>query len=165
MTRILSLDLATVTGWATHGGGVTTSGSQDFSRYAGCKSRPADHAGAPYERLRRWLVDKIAADKPEMIAYEGAGYFKSAAAAQLCIGFRGVMLSVAAQHGIPLSVYAPSKVKQFWTGKGNADKDAMMAETQRRFPDLELTDSNEADALAVLHLHLSRTGALQPAAL
>lgn len=156
MTRILALDLATVTGHATYGAGVITSGSQDFSRYPGSRSRPADHTGAPFLRFHRWLSLKIAEDKPEAIAYEETGgFYKGPHTPRIMYGLRAVMLAVAAQHGLPCHGYPNMTVKKSWTGKGTADKDAMMAEASRRFPDLELTDSNEADALAVLHLHLS----------
>ena len=156
MTRVLALDIATVTGWASLGGGVITSGSQSFARYAGCKSRAADHHGEPFARFHRWLSAKLVEDKPDVIAVEGFGYFKSQAAAEICIGLRGVLLAIAASRGIPVHSYAPYVVKKFWAGKGNADKDDMIAATLIHCNGVDLTDGNEADALALLHLHLDR---------
>lgn len=163
MTRILSLDLATICGWAVSGGGVITSGSQDFSRYGGSKSRRPDHVGESFAMFHRWLAEKLRTDKPDVIAYESAGHFKSGAAVQVLVGMRGIMLCAAATQNIPVTPYAPAAVKKFWTGKGTADKIAMVAMTRKRCPDVDLTDSNEADALAILHLHLSRQRAIAAA--
>lgn len=153
--RVLALDMATQTGWALLGGGVVTSGSQTFARYAGSKSRPRDHVGEPFAQFHRWLCERLRDDKPGAIAYEGGGFFKSADAAQVCIGLRGVMLMNAAAYRIPAYPYAPAQVKKFWAGRGNADKDDMIAATRTRCPGVDITDSNEADALAILHLYLS----------
>lgn len=163
MTRLLSLDLATTCGWASLGGGVITSGSQCFARLPATKSRPAQHQGEPYAQFHRWLAGKLRDDKPDVVVYEEVCRWQGYSAAHCFGGYRGHMFALAAGHGIPCVGYSPGEIKSFWCGKGNADKDAMMVETRRRFPSLELTDSNEADALAILHLHLDRTGAAVPA--
>lgn len=155
LPRLLALDLATVTGWAVQASGVTTSGSQSFARYGGCKSKPADHTGASFAMFRRWLHETIRTDKPEVIVYEEVMRWMSASSAHAFGGFRALMLEAACIHSLPCVGYKPKQVKKFWTGNGNADKDVMVAETRRRFPDLDLTDDNEADATAILHLHLS----------
>jgi hypothetical protein len=41
------------------------------------------------------------------------------------------------------------QIKKFWTGKGNATKDDMIAEARAR--GFDPVDDNEADALALLH--------------
>jgi Holliday junction resolvasome RuvABC endonuclease subunit len=154
--RTLALDLATVCGWASMGGGVMTSGSHDFTRYSGSKRRAADHVGESYAMFHRWLAEKLRTDKPGAIAYEEVCRWGGYAAAHCFGGFRGHMLALAASHGIPCYGYTPSAVKIFWTGKGNADKGAMVSATRRKFPDVDLTDDNEADAIAILNLHLSK---------
>lgn len=161
MSTILSLDLATVTGWAViscGATGVTTSGSQDFSRYPGSKSRPAHHAGESFAMFHRWLSAMLATEPPAQIVHEEvAGFFKSAHAARVIFGFRGILYAQAAARGIPVTGYNAQKVKLFWAGSGRAKKPDMIAATRRRCPQVDLTDGNEADALAVLHLHLSTT--------
>lgn len=153
--RILALDLATVCGHATHANGITTSGSQDFTRYTGCKSRPPEHPGASFAMFRRWLHEKLRQDKPGAIVYEEVRRWMSANAAHAFCGYRGIMLEAGCLFTLPCYGYSPTAIKKHWTGKGTADKPAMIAETRRRFPELDLTDDNEADALAILHLHLS----------
>lgn len=158
MKRVLSLDLATVCGWALLGGGVITSGSQSFARYTGCKSRPADHPGETFAKFHRWLANKVREDKPDVLAFEEmSGFYKGQHTPRLLYGLRGVMMSVAAAYGaIPCFGYDAASVKKFWAGKGNAKKPDMVAATRERCPGVDLTDDNEADALAILHLHLER---------
>lgn len=157
-TRILALDLATVTGFALLGGGVITCGSQDFSRYPGSKSKPADHAGASFLRFSRWLADRIREDKPEVIVYEEVRRWVGFSAAHAFCGYRGLLYAHCAASGIPLVSYAASEVKKAFTGNGRAEKGQMMAEARRRHPELEIVDDNTADALAILALYMSRRG-------
>lgn len=154
--RILALDLATQTGWALSAAGITTSGSQSFHRYTGSQSRPPDHVGQCYLNFQRWLRDRISTDKPDVIAFEEPmGYMKNAAATNLLHGFRAVVMLNAAYYGIRVQGYPQPTVKKFATGKGNAKKPEMVAWAMARFG--KVKDENEADALAVLSLHLSQS--------
>lgn len=153
--RILSLDLATQTGWAMLANGVLTSGTEGFHRYAGCKSKPADHAGQSYLSFQRWLRDKITTDKPSQIVFEEPmGHLKSAQARNVLVGFRGVLMVNAAYYGVLVTGYTQTAVKKFATGRGNAKKPEMLAWARDAFGDVE--DENQSDALAVLHLHLAQ---------
>lgn len=153
---VLALDLATVAGWALLGGGVVTSGSHSFARYAGSKRRPRDHAGEPYAQFHRWLAEKLKVDKPDSIAYEEVYRWGGFAAAHCFGGYRGQMLALAACYSIPCHGYSPSDIKKHWTGKGRAEKEDMIAVCRERHPDIKIIDSNEADALAILDLHTTR---------
>ncbi|MBS0328256.1 MAG: hypothetical protein JSR30_00255 [Proteobacteria bacterium] len=152
----MALDLATVTGWAMLANGVVTSGSQSFARHAGNQTRAPDHPGASFSMFDRWLHAKIIEDKPAVIVAEGAaGFFKSATAQQMNYGLRSIMLMNACRSGLPVATYYPTTVKKFWCGHGFAKKPQMVAETERRFPGINLTDDNESDAIALMFLHLS----------
>lgn len=156
MKRTLALDLGTNMGWALMASGVLSSGSQSFERYKGCKSKEADHIGEPVKKLRYWLIDFIRTNKVDEIAYENVFRWNSGDAAKAYGGYRGIMLELAACGRIPVYGYSPTAIKKFWCGKGNAKKEAMVAETQKLFPDLKLTSDDEADAIAILHFHLSQ---------
>ncbi len=153
--RVLALDLATVTGHATLANGIITSGSQDFSRYGGSKSRAPEHNGQPFASFRRWLHSKIIEDKPGALVYEDVMRWMSGSAAKTFGARWGCMLEAGCIFSLPCYGYSPTQIKKFWTGKGTADKDDMVAETLIRFPHYDLTDDNEADSIALLHLHLS----------
>ena len=50
---------------------------------------------------------------------------------------------------IPWAEVAPTALKKYATGKGNAPKDTMMLAVARRFPEWEITGNDEADAVAL----------------
>lgn len=150
--RLLALDMATRCGFATLTGGVLTSGSQSFAR--GARSHP----GTPHGLFDNWLRGALQQHKPDLVIYESAGFFRSGDAVQICVGMRGVMLAQTAKLGIPVVDYSPTSVKLFWAGGGRAEKSEIMAATRRRCPQIRFADDNESDAIALLHLHLSKIG-------
>lgn len=150
--RILALDMATNVGWACLGGGVVTHGEVSMKRVHGLKRVPDEHLGASFLKFRTFLVEQIALLKPAVLVTEYTGYFKSAPARDICCGFRGILLEVAARHALPVVSYAPAAIKKFWHGKGNADKDAMAVAAARR--GWEGLGPDECDAVAMLHLYL-----------
>lgn len=46
-------------------------------------------------------------------------------------------------------VVEPSKLKRYVTGKGNTPKDGVLSAVVRLFPDVDVTDNNEADGLGL----------------
>jgi hypothetical protein len=154
--NILALDMATTTGYAILASGVMTSGSQCFTKQTATKTRAAAHVGASHAMFDNWLTEMLHGPRYDEIVFEMAGFFKSAAAVQVCVGFRGILLCHAAKHNIPLYSYSPSAIKKFWTGKGTAKKPDMIAKTKQEYPDLDITDDNECDAIALLRMHLAK---------
>ncbi len=151
--RLLALDIASVTGFAILREGGLSSGSRDFRRGT------AVHPGTPHAYFSNWIRTTISEVKPTHVIYEGsAGFFKSQAAVQICVGMRGVMLAECAKAGIPVVEYAAMTVKKSFTGSGKSDKVAMIREFLRRYPETVLADSNEADAVAIMLTHLQAIG-------
>lgn len=67
---------------------------------------------------------------------------------------------------IPVVAIAPTAVKKYATGKGNADKDAVLAAVIKRHPTVEITGNDEADALTLAAMgadHLGQPLAEMPA--
>ena len=159
--KVLSLDLATQTGWAVLANGVVTSGTKGFQRYLGSKSKPADHQGAGKLAFHYWIHEILRDDKPECICYEAVYRWMSSAASITYGSYHGLMMAQAANYDIPVFGYSPTHIKKFWTGKGNSKKDAMIAEAKTRHPEMEIVDDNQADALAILALHINQT--MEPA--
>lgn len=52
----------------------------------------------------------------------------------------------------------PAVVKKYATGKGNADKDSVLLAVARRFPDIEITGNDEADALILAAMGARHAG-------
>lgn len=154
--RILSLDLATTTGWARHANGITDAGHIAFTRKHGRKTLPDDHEGVVFLRFLRWLNTRILEDKPDVIVYERPGHFASAAAAFMACGLRGILYCNASHHGVPVIAYSPSTLKKWATGSGKAEKPAMIAKARTLPGGEDLTDDNACDALLMLHYHLTK---------
>jgi Holliday junction resolvasome RuvABC endonuclease subunit len=119
---ILALDTATRTGWALiKGGSVYESGVQDFSKKRG------ESNGIMFIRFRRWLSDMLKESKPDMLVYEQTGHsFKNASAMEIAFNLSGRAQEIADEHFIPYTTYTPSALKKFATGKGTANKEAMI---------------------------------------
>jgi len=155
--KILSLDLATTTGWARHANGVTDAGHIAFTRKHGRKTIPDDHEGIVFLRFLRWLNTRIIEDKPDVIIYERPGHFASASAAFMACGLRGILYCNASHHNRPVIAYAPTSIKKWATGSGKSEKPAMIAKARMLPGGEDLSDDNAADALLMLHFHLSQT--------
>jgi Holliday junction resolvasome RuvABC endonuclease subunit len=156
-TRILSLDLATTTGFARLANGVFDAGHVKFSRKTGRKNTRDDHEGIVFHQFSCWLGTMIRDDCPTFIVYERAGHFPSAAAAYMACGLRGILMAQAAFYGIPLATYSPLTLKKWATGTGKAEKPAMLAAARKLAGGEDLADHNAADALIMLHHHLAVT--------
>lgn len=79
----------------------------------------------------------------DVVALENYGYLKAAAIA--VIEAHGVLKLGARIFGIPVAIIPFASLKKFATGKGNADKAAMMAAAIRAFA-YPGDNENEADA-------------------
>lgn len=144
MPAILALDLGTTTGWALRAvDGRILSGTQNF------KPGRFEGGGMRYLRFRAWLAE---------VAYgagaAGAVYFAEVRrhagvdAAHAYGGFLATLTAWCEHHRIPYQGVPVGTIKRHATGKGNADKAAMIA--AMRAIGFEPADDNEADALALL---------------
>ena len=153
---VLALDLATATGWALRDQSSTiTGGVQTFPL------RRGESPGMRWLRFRRWLREVL-----ELGEMKGRGVV----ACELPLaGGRGARMGIgrelstiveeeAAAQGIETTGIYPSSLKKWATGKGNAPKGAMLEAARRRYPDLDITDDNHADALLVLAWALEEIG-------
>lgn len=60
--------------------------------------------------------------------------------------------------GLPLAVVPPTSRARYATGKGNAPKDGVLAAVVRRYPEVEVTGNDEADALVLAAMGARRLG-------
>jgi len=152
MAVILALDLGTTTGWALRGReGIITSGTMTFlpSRLEG--------GGMRYLRFRKWLTEvKHASDRLDQVAFEEVRPHAGTDAAHLFGGWLAILTAWCEHHSIPYQGVPVGTIKRFATGRGNADKAAVIAAMQAR--GFHPADDNEADALALLLWATSSTG-------
>ena len=139
--KILSLDIASVTGWATS---KIEYGTWNF------KTRKDESMGMKLLRFRSKLDEVHKLMNFNLIVYErAAGRFKAA------IIHEAKLIAVVEEwceaNKIAYRAYSATEIKKFATNKGNAGKPLMIQAAKER---LEYTgnDDNEADALHMLAL-------------
>lgn len=150
---ILALDLGTATGWALQNEyGSIVSGTAHF------KPRRFEGGGMRYLRFKHWLTEtKNVTGAINAVYFEEVRRHAGVDAAHAYGGFLAHLTAWCEHHGIPYGGVPVGTIKRFITGKGNADKDAVIAAVKARGYAPE--DDNEADALALLHWALSQGGA------
>lgn len=157
--KVIGLDLGTKTGWAwtTNGEAVGNfSGVESFQpgRYEG--------GGMRYLRFRGFLDSLAAQGTPQAIFFEEVRSHKGAAASHVYGGFLATLTAWCEERGIPYQGIPVGTIKRHATGKGNANKAAMIEAAQKRWPLCGIEDDNQADALWVLDCGLAQLGGVQP---
>lgn len=147
---ILAIDPGTACGFALLDGDRLTSGVWDLS----------PGRGRPHKTkwLNLWAQLELAAATckltrivhEEVFAHRNPGGGTNIYAAH-CYGAIVAVLQMWAEwRGAEVSGVGVSQAKKAATGKGNASKAQVLAAMQERWPEQNVTDSNQADALAVL---------------
>jgi hypothetical protein len=149
---ILALDLGQKTGWAVRNtDGAIASGTVEF------KPGRWEGGGMVYLRFRAWLqeVDETAGGIGA-VYFEEVRFHRGVTAAHAYGGYLAHLTAWAEMNRIPYRGVPVGTIKRHITGKGNADKDAVIAAV--RALGFEPADDNEADALALLDWALKHGG-------
>jgi len=147
---LLALDLGTKTGYAVGTAQSHISGVSDF------KPGRFEGGGMRYLRFRRWLDDLHAAVEFDEVVFEEVRRHKATDAAHVYGGLMGVLTTWCEEAAVPYSAVPVGTIKKFATGKGNANKEAVIAAV--RSWGFEPEDDNEADAIALLKCRLVERG-------
>ena len=141
---MLALDLGTSTGWALRAGDeFITSGTVSL------KHTRFDGGGMRFLRFRRWLEQlDLDAGPIEAIHFEEVRRHVGTDAAHVYGGLLAVLSAWCEEHLVAYQGVPVGTIKQFITGKGNADKAAVIAAVQAK--GFAPADDNEADAIAIL---------------
>ena len=150
--KILSLDLATKTGWAHNVDDpfMSNSGTSEFPVKRG------ESPGIRFLRCRAWL-NSMSEDLMgiDVIVYEQA-HHRGGAATAVCVGLATEVQAFAAEQGIELMTVHTSKLKKFATGNGRASKEDMIKAAKRL--GWAPADDNEADAIMLLYFAVTELG-------
>jgi crossover junction endodeoxyribonuclease RuvC len=104
--------------------------------------------------IRDRLAELIHAHEPDCCAMESVIYVQSYKTAIVLGAARGAAILAAAERGLPVFEYAPTRIKQATVGRGNAGK-GQVAFMIRALLGLTTTPGpDEADALAIGLTHL-----------
>jgi hypothetical protein len=141
---VLALDLGTTTGWALRTSDARiVSGTQDF------RPRRFEGGGMRYLRFTDWLLELTMLSRGiGRVVFEEVRRHAGTDAAHIYGGFLGALTSWCEEHEIPYQGVPVGDIKRHVTGRGNADKAAVMAAVRAR--GFAPADDNEADAIAIL---------------
>jgi Holliday junction resolvasome RuvABC endonuclease subunit len=141
---ILALDLGTTTGWAMRtAGGQILSGTNDF------RPRRFEGGGMRYVRFTDHLVElAMSAHGIGRVVFEEVRRHAGTDAAHVYGGFLATLTAWCEEYEVPYQGVPVGTIKRHVTGKGNADKAAMIAAVRAR--GYHPADDNEADAIALL---------------
>lgn len=94
----------------------------------------------------RWVVQD---ERPALVAIEQPAYSKTMGSMHDRSGLWWMIVQRLLFMEIPVIEISPSKRAKYATGRGIVDKDVVMAAVVRRYPQYEITNNNEADALVL----------------
>ena len=99
----------------------------------------------------RARLEEIARGYPiEIVSFEEVRRHRGTDAAHVYGGLLAILTEWCESRGVPYEGVPVGEIKQAWTGKGNADKTAMMQAAFGR--GYSPSDDNEADAIAIFCL-------------
>lgn len=147
--NLLALDLGTTTGWAV---GNMVSQKVVASGTWSLKPGRYDGGGMRFVKFTARLKELYGATPFKRVAFEEVRRHAGTDAAHVYGGLMATLQSFCETLSIPYEGIPVGTIKKFATGKGNADKAAMMASAWKAGFDPE--DDNEADAIALARLQL-----------
>ena len=111
-----------------------------------------DRIVAIVTELRAWLrdvSDDWAFAAADLIVMEGPAFSRTAGKTHERAGLWWAFYAAFVEACIPVLVVKPNVRAKYATGKGNAGKDAVILAAARYYPDAEITDNNQADAVVL----------------
>ena len=150
---ILAIDPGASCGWCVRDGEhIHGSGTWDLG------VQRNEGGGMRYLRLRTFMLEIHEATPLKLIAYEEVRNHTSrnlatkkitfnVDAAHAYGGYQGEILKFSEEYGVPATAFPVGTIKKKATGKGNANKEKMLAAAQERWPQLNVDSFDQADAL------------------
>lgn len=140
--RILAIDPG------THCGIAWTDDKKVHAHLVSCLDlTPKRHEGGGMRFLR--FRDQLIAINPDVVYYEEVAAHKGTAAAHIYGGLVATIQTFCEERSIPYAGIPVGTIKKFATGKGNANKEAMIEAARAKYG-YEGNNDNEADALHLL---------------
>jgi crossover junction endodeoxyribonuclease RuvC len=120
--------------------------------------RPSSCLVAIHDRL----AELIHTYEPDCCALEAVIYVQSYKTAIVLGAARGAAILAAAERGLPVFEYAPTRIKQATVGRGSADKNQVAFMIRALLGLTETPGPDEADALAIglTHIRAQESAAL-----
>jgi crossover junction endodeoxyribonuclease RuvC len=122
-------------------------------------SRTDSHSNC-LRRISGGVRELVRSFEPDIASIEGGFYMKNAKTAMVLGMARGTVISILAEHDVPIYEYAPRKTKQVVVGSGGASKEQVatyMKQMLHLADDAIPDDATDALSLAVCHALLMQT--------
>ncbi len=143
---LLALDLGSHCGFAVFKNGEIISGTKKLQI-------DKRKFGRRFLEFRNWLLQMIAVHDIREIYFERVFGHLGTEAAHCYGGFMYTLATVCLEKNIPCMGFTVQTIKKFMTGKGNANKEEMIAAAKARGFNPQTDD--EADAIAIMLLALN----------
>lgn len=151
---ILALDLGSTTGWA-----IRNSRCRILHGTAEFRSSRFEGGGMRYLRFGKWLDQTLdVTGGIDAVYFEEIRRHAGTNASHVYGGLLATLTAWCEDRGIPYQGVPVGTIKRHATGKGNADKQAMIAAAKSR--GFEPADDNEADAIAILLWAIETAGGI-----
>lgn len=156
--NILTFDVGNNCGWACVETTTADTGPAEhrvtvhYTEHGVESFKPArgESQGMRYMKFRHWLKKMLVDTRPDLVVYERPKGLRGTAAQEILWGMVTRIMEECDQHGINYTAVSPSELKRWATGKGNANKERMLAAARLRYPSEVVGDHNEADAMLIL---------------
>lgn len=127
------------------------------------RNKPSLTPSACLLHLHEKLSELIQKHQPISLAVEGVIYVQSYQTAITLGAARGAVILAAAQRGLTVHEYAPTRVKQAVVGRGAADKQqvAFMVRALLGLTQTPPADAADAIAIGIAHFHAVDAAALR----
>jgi crossover junction endodeoxyribonuclease RuvC len=129
-------------------------GKPDVLYFGTIRNRTSLPSSACLVAIRDGLADLIRAHQPDCCALESVIYVQSYKTAILLGAARGAAILAAAESGLPIFEYPPTRIKQATVGRGGAGKNQVAFMVRALLGLRETPDADAADALAIGLTHL-----------
>jgi crossover junction endodeoxyribonuclease RuvC len=134
---------------------VDSSGGKQRALYFGViQNATALRPSSCLVAIREQLSDLIREHEPDCCALESVIYVQSHKTAIALGAARGAAILAAAERGLPVYEYAPTRIKQATVGRGGADKSQVAFMVRALLGLTETPGPDAADALAIGLTHL-----------
>lgn len=140
--KVLALDLSLTGTGVAYEGGVST-----------IKTKLKDEARLAF--ITDGVITHVRSMPAYMVIIEGLAFASQTGKAAERGGLHYMVRTELWRKQVPFAICPPTTLKKWVVGKGNAAKDEVMIAAVKLFPDVNITNNNEADAMGMYSMAMA----------
>jgi Holliday junction resolvasome RuvABC endonuclease subunit len=110
-------------------------------------------------QIAEGIADTVGHVAPDLVIIEGLSYHSKSSSIDKIHASWWIVQDALEVRGWPAALkVTPNQRAKYATGKGNASKDSVLIETVKRYPDLNIRNNNEADAVILAAMGMRALG-------